>query len=653
MNDIYKFYFTFFKIALKIIYIFGGKYLKIMRNLILTLIFAGSQLLCFSQQNNLIPNYVSSDTEYQQYKISKDGCLFEGITFTNQSQIDNFQSNYPGCNTIYGNVTISGDSINNLNGLSVISTISGTLVISATQLISFSGLDSITFLGGLYITSTNCNSLYGFGNVEHVLGVSLHEMPNLTSLAGFENLHNVNSSFTIQECNSLTNLSGLENLNSVDYSLNIEDNESLVSLTGLNNLQHVGILIISGNDSLTSLNGINLTDFSYLMGLSIVDNPMLSTCNEPFLCNFLTAPTGYVAIFNNDTGCNNPSEIANSCGFQIPCLPHGNYYFTSQNEIDAFQSTYPECIDLQGNVFISGADITDLSGLMGIRSVEGILSIENTENLINLHGLDSLQFVNGHLQIGQAGSGNLSLTSLEALNKLESVRFRLDIQSNPSIENLEGLSNLKHAGLLDIYHNEALTSLDGLMKLDSISHSMRIGANFELVDISALMSLRKVNEDIDISNNNSLESLRGLDSIQRGTLRYLDITDNQSLNECDIVSICNLLLAPNVYETIEGNGTGCSSEDEVLEQCQVGIKKHTIHDLVLYPNPANEFLKITLPVSVKTSEVKILSSSGQQLINETISGSDGWLNIKALSKGLYIVKINHESSIYLGKFIKL
>ena len=42
-------------------------------------------------------------------------CLPEGITFTTQEQIDNFQINYPGCTEIEGNVMIYGLEIDNIN----------------------------------------------------------------------------------------------------------------------------------------------------------------------------------------------------------------------------------------------------------------------------------------------------------------------------------------------------------------------------------------------------------------------------------------------------------------------------------------------------------------------------------------------------------
>jgi hypothetical protein len=67
-------------------------------------------------------------------------CLPEGITFTTQEQIDNFQTNYPGCTEIEGDVGIGGYDITNLNGLNVLTTIGGNLLIVESALTSLSGL---------------------------------------------------------------------------------------------------------------------------------------------------------------------------------------------------------------------------------------------------------------------------------------------------------------------------------------------------------------------------------------------------------------------------------------------------------------------------------------------------------------------------------
>jgi len=74
--------------------------------------------------------------------LFSQGCLPEGITFTTQEQIDNFQNDYPGCTEIIGNVIIEGeDSISNLEGLEVLTVVESTLIIrNNTSLTSLSGL---------------------------------------------------------------------------------------------------------------------------------------------------------------------------------------------------------------------------------------------------------------------------------------------------------------------------------------------------------------------------------------------------------------------------------------------------------------------------------------------------------------------------------
>ncbi len=54
-------------------------------------------------------------------------CLPDGITFSTQEQIDNFQNNNPDCTEIEGNVLIEGNDITNLEGLSVLEAVGGYL----------------------------------------------------------------------------------------------------------------------------------------------------------------------------------------------------------------------------------------------------------------------------------------------------------------------------------------------------------------------------------------------------------------------------------------------------------------------------------------------------------------------------------------------
>lgn len=182
-------------------------------------------------------------------------CLPEGITFTTQADIDNFQTYYPNCTEIEGDVTIGGVSTNitNLNGLSVITSIGGTLwIVWNDNLANLSGLNNLTFIGGDFELKGN---------------------DSLTSITSLENLTTISGSLSIG-----TNFFGW-----------IWGNPFLSSLTGLDHVIYIG-----GD-------------------LNIIANPFLSTCEVQSICDYLANPNGYITIFDNAPGCNSLAEVQEAC----------------------------------------------------------------------------------------------------------------------------------------------------------------------------------------------------------------------------------------------------------------------------------------------------------------------------------------------------
>lgn len=124
------------------------------------------------------------------------GCLIDGISFTSQSQIDDFQNDYPFCNSILGDVNISGEDIINLNGLSQIEMIQG--------------------------------------------GLWIHSNPMLENLEGINYLESIEGLLYIGHNDVLSNLSGLENLNQIGDYLKINSNEILNDISYIQNLDYIG-----------------------------------------------------------------------------------------------------------------------------------------------------------------------------------------------------------------------------------------------------------------------------------------------------------------------------------------------------------------------------------------------------------------------------
>ncbi|SDG66846.1 Por secretion system C-terminal sorting domain-containing protein [Dyadobacter soli] len=251
----------------------------------------------------------------------------------------------------------------------------------------------------------------------------------------------------------------------------------------------------------------------------------------------------------------------------------------SQSAVNSFSSS---CKTINGDITISGTDITDLSPLQNIETISGKLTIQNnpalsslsglknlttaqhlliyTNNLLNdLSGLERLKFVGGSTHIRyNAGLADLkgldsltnastfyitnndSLTSLAGLGRLETVSDILAISANKSLVTLNGLTSLNSVSRINIGENDALTNLSGLEQLTSVSYQMNIMSNKKLTSLHCLTSLNYLSEAY-ISDNDLMTDLSGLEHV--GSVYWLVIGDNGGLTSLN--GLNNLTSATN------------------------------------------------------------------------------------------------------------
>ncbi|MCD4729886.1 MAG: T9SS type A sorting domain-containing protein, partial [Bacteroidales bacterium] len=230
--------------------------------------------------------------------FSSQTCLPEGIIFTTQAQIDNFQTNHPNCTEIEGSVTIHGNDITNLFGLNVLTSMEGGLGIgwysgqSNPLLTSLSGLDNLTYIGGLWFSSNSA-------------------LIDITSLA---NISSIGGELSVGGSYELASLTGLDNVASIEGDLVIHWNFELTSLSPLNNVSSIaGKISILHNDELTSLEGLSNINAESIDDLFIYENNSLMTCEVQSICDYLVSPNGTIEIYDNATGCNSKEEVEDAC----------------------------------------------------------------------------------------------------------------------------------------------------------------------------------------------------------------------------------------------------------------------------------------------------------------------------------------------------
>ncbi len=208
--------------------------------------------------------------------------------------------------------------------------------------------------------------------------------------------------------------------------------------------------------------------------------------------------------------------------FAQTCIPFpGTINFTTQAQIDAFATNYPGCTEIEGNVVIQGAGITNLNGLSGVTSVGGDLQFFNNSALTSLSGLSGLTSIGESLLF----SNNDALSSLDGLSALVSIDGTLQLWGNDALADLNGLSSLVSVGSISILNSASLTTLEGLETLTSVGW-FEITNNPALTDITGFSNLTAVGA-INISGNPNVTSVSGFNGIT--SIISVIISDNASL----------------------------------------------------------------------------------------------------------------------------
>ncbi|MFM9950447.1 MAG: hypothetical protein ACKV1O_21100, partial [Saprospiraceae bacterium] len=412
--------------------------------------------------------------------LAKAQCPPGDIMFTTQQEIDDFAAT--GCTVINGNLIVTGADITNLDGLSGLTTVTKLIAIESNPvLVDIDGLAGITtFPGGIKIAYNtilpNINGMPSITSAYPPCDITGNDA--LTNLSGLSNITSFGSRLIIDSNPMLTDLTGLNMVGSVGGFLRFDNNADLENLNALSNLTSVGAFLqITNNPALTSLSGLSLLtsiggqlevrNNNVLTSLSGLDNiapasitnlvlilsGSLSTCEVPSICSYLQNGSP-ATIFGNATGCNSQAEVLAAC----PNCPSGNITFSTQAEIDDFQSNYPGCTAISGNLTISGADITNLNGLSTILAITGDLTITWNPMLSDLTGLNGLSG-SGALSGSLAIQNNGALTDLTGLTNVTAIGGSLLLTNNDALTDLTGLHNIAYASItyLFISYNDLLS----------------------------------------------------------------------------------------------------------------------------------------------------------------------------------------------------
>ncbi len=217
--------------------------------------------------------------------------------------------------------------------------------------------------------------------------------------------------------------------------------------------------------------------------------------------------------------------------------------FSTQEQVDSFHVNYPTCLNIQGDLTISGDDIINLNGLDNITSIGGGLYIENNPVITDIWGLVNIDPASiADLYI--ADNATLSVCDIQSICEyLASPNGTVNIQNNATgcnspveVEEIcshhclpDGISfttqdeidsfQINYPNCTDIkgglwIHGNDITNLNGLNILTSVGGNLYIDDNEILANLTGLEGLIYIGGDLIIGSypggNPALASLTGL-----------------------------------------------------------------------------------------------------------------------------------------------
>lgn len=226
-------------------------------------------------------------------------CVPAAIDLSTQSDVDNFQTNHGPCDRVTGLLTVDGAEIENLDGLSALTSVGdGLRFLGASALTNVDGLSSLDSINGylIFADSASLTQIDGLSNLVTVGGgVDFTFNDALTNLNGLSALTSAGS-LTLEFNTALQNVDGLSSLTEVELGVRLESNTALTSLTGLSALTSVG-------GSLTVRDIQGLTDLEGLHGIPGLGGDLRIRYNHGLKSVDLTSllsVAGDVSIQNND-----------------------------------------------------------------------------------------------------------------------------------------------------------------------------------------------------------------------------------------------------------------------------------------------------------------------------------------------------------------
>lgn len=524
-----------------------------------------------------------------------------GGTFSTQAEVNQYVSDYPGCEVLTGDLRFyydGSDPITDVSGLSSITKVLGDLNIESLSNVNFTFnfLDSI--LGSFNFHPLEGPSTFSMNNLKYVDKINIFSQDTTSSLSvTLPSLRyaNILGLYSIAEANFPV----LENCSNINI-------DRVGSVNGFNNITSLnGIYLVadnvSGFNSLQSVNSINLNVQNSINGFNSLQNSTSMYLNTSQIKGFNALVSGGLSFNNNQiiegfNSYNQPLNL-NFNGQKINgfnAVPNGDYSITADSIIGFNGLTTSNSLLLNApyisgfNAVVTASQLSittqNLSGFNALTTAQINLEAESINGFNGLTQSTAIYLtaddVTGFGSLTQVNSLNLNggLNTFDAFTQLTTVSSlslrtqRTDYNIFPALQNVESLFisespnftgsaffPLAQIKNLEIRDCSSLVNLSGLIPRPKYGTLVLLN-NSSLSNLTGLETVKNVNY-LSIIGNTSLTDIEALDNM-RIIQGNLSLVNNTSLNECCVLAF--IINRNKVFGIVEISGNAHDCEDIVM-----------------------------------------------------------------------------------------
>jgi hypothetical protein len=117
--------------------------------------------------------------------------------------------------------------------------------------------------------------------------------------------------------------------------------------------------------------------------------------------------------------------------------------------------------------------------------------------------------------------------------------------------------------------------------------------------------------------------------------------------------IRDLILQSSDKFSVPNNQYGYGIPDfNLAVSSPLDVNSFSKDDFIIYPNPASDFVTVSLPSKFEMGTVVLYTLLGQKILEQKVTPQSSIISLKTLEKGMYFYKMESVGLTKTGKILK-